>query len=183
MSKKNKRGPQNKVQASIYRKRIDEMVSQGVKPVAISVWLKGQDPPESIGKSAIYDYINAEFDVEGEAVRQFSDLKSRERLDGAVDQRVGEIVKLQAFADMALDVGLDLDIVVDERTSVLDVEKHKLNVIRVGVSAQRVVNDFLKGVEPQAVNVSVGLSVHERIREYERRFRAARDGGDSGDGV
>jgi hypothetical protein len=184
MSKKNKVGRPNKVVASIYRKQIDDMIKNGDSPLGIVVWLNEQDPPGKIGKSAIYDYRDTYFDVEGGAVRKYSDMKSQERLEKAVDGRVVEIEKLQRFADEALSVDLDLDFVLDERTTMLDVEKHKLQVKRAGVYAQRVVNDFLKVLEPEtAVNVNVGLSWDDRIKEYEKRFRSARDGSDSGDGV
>lgn len=177
-------GPPNKVKVSLYRKQIDEMIKERVSARVISSWLKNQDPPESIGKTAIYGYINEIFPVEKKAVQEYSDRKSEERLDDAVRCRVSEIEKLQAFADEALSVGLDLDIQVDERTTVLDIEKHKLQVKRAGVYAQKVVNDFLKAVEPEkSVDVKLELSLDDRVREYERRFEAARDGGDRGDGV
>ena len=177
-------GPPNKVKVSLYRKQIDEMIKERVSARVISSWLKKQDPPESIGKTAIYGYINEIFPVEKKAVQEYSDRKSEERLDDAVRCRVSEIEKLQAFADEALSVGLDLDIQVDERTTVLDIEKHKLQVKRAGVYAQKIVNDFLKAVEPEkSVDVKLELSLDDRVREYERRFEAARDGGDRGDGV
>jgi hypothetical protein len=172
-----------KVKSSLYRKQIDEMLGDGVVARDISAWLKEQNPPESISKSLIYEYKGDHFDVEKEAVQQYSDLKSKERLDDAGRQRAVEIVKLQRFADMALDLELDLNIQVDGRTSKLDVEKHKLNVKKAGVQAQKIVNEFVKGSESPTLSVDVGLGVHERIEEYERRFRAARDSSDCSDGV
>lgn len=184
MSEKSKSGPPNKVLSSLYREQIDEMITEGVKPLEISVWLKKRDPPESIGKSTIYEYIDKIFNVEKKAVQEYSDRRSQERLDKAANQRVSEIEKLQAFADEALSVGLDLNIVVDERTTVLDIEKHKLQIKRAGIQAQKVVNDFLKGVEPEkSLDVKLELSLDDRVREYERRFRSAGEGGDCGDGV
>lgn len=184
MSKKSRSGPPNKVEVSIYRKQIEEMITQGVSARVISAWLKEQDPAENIGKTAIYEYIDKGFNIEGKAVQEYSDRKSQERLDDAVRCRVSEIEKLQAFADEALSVDLDLDIPVDERTTVLDIEKHKLQVKRAGVYAQKIVNDFLKAVEPEkSVDVKLELSLDDRVREYEKRLEAARDSGDCGDGV
>jgi hypothetical protein len=66
-----------KVKSSLYRKQIDEMLGDGVVARDISAWLKEQNPPESISKSLIYEYKGDHFDVEKEAVQQYSDLKSK----------------------------------------------------------------------------------------------------------
>lgn len=69
MYEESRKGPSNNVKSSIYRKQIDEMISQGVTSLVISSWLEEQHPPEKIGKTAIYDYVNEYFNVKDKTVQ------------------------------------------------------------------------------------------------------------------
>lgn len=142
-----KGGRPNKVKISRYRKDIDEMLIDGVTPTEISKWLKKQNPPENIGKTAIYDYKNNDFNINDEATQAYNEKKSKERLKSAVDKKVSEIQYCDDIIDTAAKVGLH----VDKAQGITNLDIKKL-----GLQAVKVKHDITKNDPPVVVEVKVG---------------------------
>jgi hypothetical protein len=190
MPKKN--GRPNKVKLSRYRKGIDELIIEGVSDRNISAWLKEQDPPEKIGKSAINDYRRNHFNINEDATQAYNDKKSQERKDGAVKQKVAEIEALDDIIKIGNDLDLDLGSLspdVDEGTSQLDIEKAKIQAKNLVIRAAKVKHDITKDETPAPINLHINLNdKQKRLKrigakhDYRRSSGSTtRDNTDSGD--
>lgn len=137
----------NKVKTSRYREKIDNWIIEGKGDTEIIELLKQQDPPEKIGRTTLYNYRKNDFNVNKEATQQYSEKKSQERLQGAVDKKVSEIEYCDDIIDTASKIGIHVDR--EQGITNLDVKK-------LGLQAVKVKHDITKDDAPVVVEVKVG---------------------------
>lgn len=141
---KSKGGRPSAVEISPYREEIEEMLREGKSPDFIESWLKTVNAP--ISRSAIYRYKKDKFNIQAEAVKKYNDEKSKERLDVASDDLVDDLKYLDNIINTANKVKLGHDNLYasEDGPNELDIEKHKLNIKKLGVQATKVRSDILK---------------------------------------
>ncbi len=137
-------GRPSAVEVSSHRKEIEEMLREGKSADFISNWLKSVGV--CISRSAIYRYKKNKFNIQAEAIQKYNNEKSKERLNRASDDVVSDIKYLDSIIDLANDIKLEHDSLVasDDGFDELAIEKHKLNIKKLGIQATRVRAGILK---------------------------------------
>ena len=142
------------VESNPYIDNIHQMMDDGVKLTEISQWLKKNDAP--LSRQTLSEYKNHKYKPEREnAIREkYNEKLLTERKDKYVESKLQDLEVLDRIIELGKTIDLNPDKLRPEPelgVSQLDIEKHKINVMKVVMQATKLRADIL-GVDKPITN-------------------------------
>lgn len=142
----------NKILNSPHLKKIVTWIKDGKGDTEIITLLKKQDPPETIGRTTLYNFRKSDFDIETLARKEYVE----KELDDAVKKRVAEIGTLDQIIELADTVNLNINSISPnplDNISQVDIEKLKIKVLELVIKAVNAKREFVKVDDPNQINL------------------------------
>jgi len=131
-------------------------MKEGKGDTEIISLLKKQDPPETIGRTTLYNFRKNDFDVETAAREEYIN----KELEDAVKKRVKEIETLDEIIGLANEVNINIKSIYpseEEKITQIDIEKLKIKVLEVAIKAVNAKREFIKTEDPSLINLNVDV--------------------------
>ncbi|WP_321422778.1 hypothetical protein [uncultured Methanobacterium sp.] len=154
-------GRPNAVESSPYRKEIEEMIKEGKPDTDIANWLKKKEAP--ISRQTINNYKNKKFNITLAARKKYQEKKSKERLDGAADEQVRDIEKIDEDCDLIDTFINEIDPSIIEDMNEKDVARLLNNLLKTKDQKLRTKYQIL-GIIKETSDVTVRGKVEHRIK-------------------
>lgn len=169
----------NKILSSPHFDKIIGWLKDGKGDTEIITLLKKQNPPQTIGRTTLYNFRKNEFDVRKKTLEEYNKRIAEAELDETVKERVNEIETL----DEIIALGKEIDISdvntlepVQNFLSRDEIIKLKIKVLELVIKAAKAKNDITKKEEPQPVNVNVNINNRrERLKRIEAQYDSNSD--------
>lgn len=114
--------PKSSIKQSPFRKEIEEMILEGKSSRKISKWLKEHD--EDISHNTINRYRKKDFNIQHEAVSQYTEKLSQKRKQKGIDGTVSDL----EYCDELIQLAHDTNLKVDHKNKVTELDIKKLGL-------------------------------------------------------